>query len=222
MKLVKRIFVVSFFVLLTKVTYGQVQIDLGVKGGVNFANINSLSPVVSTYGEQTGYHGGAYAMFKFSDVALQSELIYSSEGQSYKYVQPGYPTLKSTFNYLNVPILLKVYVAGGFNLQAGPQFGFLLNSTGYTYISSSTGPVVTSQPLGDYVRAFNASFGVGVGLDLPFGLNFTLRYNGGLSDINKMTGTNLSSGLSSAFGTRTAKSEVVQVSVGYRLFKFGA
>ncbi len=215
------VFAVCCFAFLTEVAFAQVQIDLGLKGGVNFSNINSLSSVVSTYGEQTGYHAGAYAMFKFNNVAIQPEVIYSSEGQAYKYVQPGYPSLKSTLNYINIPILLKVYVAEGFNLQAGPQFGFLLDSKGYTYLSGSGNPTVTSQPLGAYIKTFNISLGLGAGLDLPFGLNFTFRYNAGLSDINKLTGNNQSAIPASAFGTSAAKSEVLQISVGYRLFKIG-
>ncbi len=221
MKHVRGILIVSCFFLLTERANGQMEVELGVKGGVNFSNINSVSSVVSVYGEQTGYHAGAYAMFKFGKAAIQPEVLYSSEGQQYKYVQPGFPQLKSTFNYINVPILLKVYVTDWLNLQAGPQFGFLLNSTGYTYATSgvSPSPVITSQPLGDFVQTFNASIAIGAGIDLPFGLNFSLRYNGGVRDINTRTGQY--SPVSSAFGTSIAKTEVFQISVGYRLFKIG-
>jgi Outer membrane protein beta-barrel domain len=221
---VRGTFAASWFVLLTAVAYGQAQIDLGLKGGVNFALVNSVSTAVSTYGVQTGYHGGAYAMFKFGNVAVQPEIIYSSEGQQYKYVQAGFPNLKSTFGYINVPVLLKVYVAEGFNFQGGPQFGFLTNSMGYTYATRPTlgaPPAITYQSLGDYVKYYDISFALGAGLDLPFGLNFTLRYNAGLTDINKLTGSN-TVGPTSAFGTSAAKSEVFQISVGYRLFKIGS
>ncbi len=222
MKRVGGILVLSFFVLVGGVAHGQMQVDMGLKGGINFANVNAVSTVVSTYGTQIGYHGGAYASFRLGKVAIQPEIIYSTEGQQYKYVQPGYPSLKSTFGYINIPIMLKVYLAGGFNLQAGPQFGYLNNSKGYSYQYSANGaPIVASQSMGDYVKAYNVSLGLGAGLDLPFGLNFTLRYNAGLSDINKLTGNNQSALPGSPFGTSAAKSEVLQISVGYRLFKIG-
>ncbi len=221
MKILRGILFVSCFFLLTEGAHGQMQVELGVKGGVNFSNINSSSAVVAVYGEQTGYHAGAYAMFKFGKAAIQPEVLYSSEGQQYKYSQPGFPQLNSTFNYINVPLLLKIYVTDWLNLQAGPQFGFLLNSKGYLYGYNQSGPpVVTYQSLDHYVQGFNTSIAIGAGVDLPFGLNFSLRYNGGVRDINNLTGQ-YSQGVSSSFGTSAAKTEVFQISVGYRLFKIG-
>ena len=221
MKMLRGILVVSCFFLLTESAHGQMQVELGVKGGVNFSNINSTSAVVTTYGEQTGYHAGAYAMFKFGKAAIQPEVLYSSEGQQYKYPLQGYPQFKSTLNYVNVPILLKIYVTDWLNLQAGPQLGFLVNSKGYTYGYNPGGtPVITSQSLDHYVQGFNMSIAIGAGVDLPFGLNFSMRYNGGVRDINNLTGQP-SGSISSSFGTSVAKTEVFQISVGYRLFKIG-
>ncbi len=222
--LMKMIFTLGCVGLLTNSARAQVQIDLGLKGGINYASVNSSAEVVSTKGGVTNFHGGVYAMFKFSKVfALQPEIVYSSEGQEYKYFIAGLPSFKSTFNYFNYPLILKFYVAEGLNLQLGPQFGFLNSSSGYTYTPSGNGgpPTVASQPMGDYVKAYNISLCVGAGWDLPFGLNFTLRYNGGLTNINKLTGQN-SQLPGSSFGTSSANSSVIQFSVGYRLKKFGS
>jgi hypothetical protein len=207
----------------TNAALAQVQIDLGLKGGVNYASVNSKAAVVSTTGGVTDYHAGAYAMFKFGKVfAVQPEIVYSAEGQEYKYSVLGYPSYKSTFNYFNYPLILKFYVAEGLNLQLGPQFGVLHNAKGYTYTPSGNGgpPTIASQPLGDYVNAYNVSLCVGAGWDLPFGLNFTFRYNGGLTNLNKLT-TQSSQLPGSPFGTSSANSSVIQFSVGYRLLKFG-
>jgi len=202
----------------------DVQLDLGLKGGANYSSVSSSATVVASTGGVFGYHGGVYAMVKLGKVfAVQTEIVYSTEGQEYKYYVAGLPSYKSTFNYFNYPLILKFYVAEGLNLQFGPQFGYLNNAKGYTYTSSGTGgpPTIASAPLGDYVKAYNVSLCVGAGWDLPFGLNFTLRYNGGLTDINKLTGQN-SQLPGSPFGTSSASSSVVQFSVGYRLLKFGS
>ncbi len=217
------IFALSCIGTLSDKATAQMQIDLGLKGGVNYASVNSSATVVSSKGGIIDYHGGVYAMFKFGRVfAIQPEIVYSNEGQSYKYYVAGFPTYKSTFSYFNYPLILKFYVAEGLNLQLGPQFGFLNNAKGYTYTSGNGGPAtITAQPLGDYVKAYNVSLCVGAGWDLPFGLNFTLRYNGGLTDINKLTGQ-ISQLPGSPFGTSSANSSVIQFSVGYRLKKFGS
>ena len=208
----------------TACAQADVQLDLGVKGGANFSSVNSSAVVVSNKGGIFGGHGGVYAMVKIGRVfAVQTEIVYSTEGQEYKYYVSGFPSYKSTFNYFNYPLLLKFYVAEGLNIQVGPQFGYLNNAKGYTYTPSANGgpPTITQGPLGDYVKAYNVSLCIGAGWDLPFGLNFTLRYNGGLTDINKLTGQ--SSQLpASPFGTSSANSSVLQFSVGYRLLKFGS
>jgi hypothetical protein len=75
--------------------------------------------------------------------------------------------------------------------------------------------------LKDVVKSSDVSLGLGFGWDLPFGLNFTARYNLGLSDLNKQSGVNSPLIQSQALGTKQAKNQVFQFSVGYRLFKLG-
>jgi hypothetical protein len=53
------------------------------------------------------------------------------------------------------------------------------------------------------------SAALGLGWDLPFGLTIDARYNLGLSDISDFE------------GSETAKNQVFQLSVGFKLIKFG-
>jgi len=194
----------------------QVQLAIGLKGGLNFASLNTNSSVKANYGNRTGYHAGAYVMFKFSKVAIQPELIFSKQGQTYTVNSKNY---NSNYDYINIPIIVKFYIAGGFNLQAGPQFGFLASSKGY--VRDAAGNISTGQDLKNFVKSSDVSVGVGFGWDLPFGVNIGARYNIGLSDINKDSGST-STTQTSSLGTSTAKNQVIQVSVGYRLFKIGS
>jgi hypothetical protein len=224
--LMKVVFTIGCFGIFSVTSHAQVdvQLDLGVKGGLNYASVNSSAVLISNKSGIFGGHGGVYGMVKIGRVfAVQAEIVYSNEGQAYKYYVAGFPTYKSTFSYFNYPILLKFYVAEGLNLQFGPQFGYLNNSKGYTYVPSGNGgaPTISEGPLGDYVKAYNISLCVGMGWDLPMGLNFTLRYNGGLTDINKLSGQ-YSLLAASPFGTSSANSSVLQFSVGYRILKFGS
>ncbi len=202
--------------LLSNFTFGQVRIDIGVKGGLNFASVNTSSTLAQDYSNRTGYHFGAYAMFKFTKFAIQPEVVFSKQGQTYS--TPNYSNATSNFDYINIPIMLKFYLLEGLNLQAGPQFGFLASSSGYVYNTTTNN--VTVQSLSSLVKSSDVSLAVGAGWDLIFGLNITARYNLGLSDINKITGASAPSNVSS-LGTTEAKNQVFQVSVGYRLFKLG-
>src|SRR6267154_1735071 len=198
------------------VAFGQAEVAIGIKGGLNFANVNVSQSAGVNYNNRTGYHIGAYALFKFSKIGIQPEVIFSKQGQTYSI--PSNSNAASNFDYINIPIMIKFYLAAGLNIQAGPQFGFLASSSGYV-LNTATGNV-TVQSLNSLVKSSDVSLALGAGWDLPFGLNLTARYNLGLSDINKITGTTSPSNVTS-LGTQTAKNQVFQISAGYRLFKFG-
>ena len=205
------------------VTCAQVQLAVGLKGGLNFASLNTNSSIKSNYGNRTGYHGGAYVMFKFTKVAIQPEIIFSRQGQTFTFNSKDY---NSNYDYVNIPIMVKFYLVGGLNLQAGPQFGFLASSKGAIInnfnSASSSQTVSTGQDLKNFMKSSDVSIGVGFGWDLPLGLNVGARYNIGLSDINKYTGNQAPPNQVSSLGTSQAKNQVIQVSVGYRLFKIGS
>ncbi len=215
MKLFKFLLVVSCAFIFS-VSQAQVRFDLGLKGGLNFASINTSSSISTNYKDRTGYHFGAYAMIKITKFAIQPEILFSRESQSYTVNSSSF---NSNYDYFTIPVMLKFYLAAGLNLQAGPQFGFLANSSkSITAFNSSGSP--TSGKVSDFVKSSDVSLGLGLGWDLPFGLNITARYNMGLSDINKQSGVN-SPLIQSSLGTKEAKNQVFQFSVGYRLFKIG-
>ena len=221
MKKINYLFLVGILVGMSGVASGQVQLAIGLKGGLNFASLNTNSSIKSNYGNRTGYHGGAYVMFKFTKVAIQPEIIFSRQGQTFTFNSKDY---NSNYDYVNIPIMIKFYLAAGFNLQAGPQFGFLASSKGAVInnFNSSNPSVSTGQDLKNFMKSSDVSIGVGFGWDLPLGLNVGARYNIGLSDINKYTGNQAPPNQVSSLGTSQAKNQVIQVSVGYRLFKIGS
>jgi hypothetical protein len=217
MKKVIYSFLVFLFAVGLNLAQAQVRFDLGVKGGLNFASLSSVSTAASTtYNNRTGYHFGAYALIKITKIGIQPELLFSRQGQNFTLGSQDY---SSSFDYIAIPVMIKFYVAGGLNLQAGPQFGFLSSAKGDLINIASKNVSATDQDLSTFVKSSDVSLAVGAGWDLPFGLNITARYNIGLSDVNKYTGSNQS--IVSSLGTQEAKNQVVQLSIGYRLFKLG-
>ncbi len=182
--------------------YGQVQLALGIKGGLNFANINTTS-FGTAYDSRTGYHAGAFLMFKFTKFAIQPEIVYSQQGSTIRFNSQSF---NSNFSYVNIPIILKLYLIGGLNLQAGPQFGFLTSASGP--VVSGNGSLTTGD-IKDQLKGSDVSIGLGAGWDLPFGLNIDARYNLGVSDNNNSS------------TSESVKNQVFQLSAGFKLFKFG-
>jgi hypothetical protein len=95
-------------------------------------------------------------------MALQGDLLYSQQGAK---GDNGFSDLE--LDYIVFPIVFKYYIVNRLNIQAGPQFGNVINDN----------------DLGDF-QSFDVSGVVGIGLDLPLNLRVTARYNFGLTDIS--------------------------------------
>lgn len=184
-------------------TFGQAEVGIGIKGGLNFANLNTSQSLSGNYDNRTGYHFGAYALFKLGKIGIQPELLYSKQGAKYSVSTSSF---EANFDYINVPILLKLYTVAGINIQAGPQFGF---ASGGELKSTINNVAQAPQKYSDVIKGSDFSIAMGLGWDLPFGLSVDARYNLGISDNNNTTATG------------QMKNQVFMISAGYRLFKLG-
>ncbi len=149
-------------------------VNIGVKAGANFYNVNTDGG--AEYDTKTGFHAGLLGHVHLApQLALQPEVVYSSQGANY--IIGGVKT-KLNLDYINVPVLFQYMFDNGFRLQAGPQVGFLVNA------KSETAGVDT-----DVKDAYNTiDFGLGAGagyVHVPSGFGVDLRYNLGLSNINE-------------------------------------
>jgi len=161
--------------------------SLGLKAGVNMSNLDGFEDSKN----YTSFNAGVFGLIKLSKIGIQPEVLYSVQGTKVD-------DFKTELSYVNIPVMVKLYLAGGFNLQAGPQFGFL------------TSAKTDGEDIKDLVKSSDMAACVGLGWDAPFGLLFDARYNIGLNDINN------SEDVEGAI-----KNKVIQISIGYKLFKFG-
>jgi len=180
--------------------YSQAQFAIGIKGGLNFANLDASS-ISAAYSNKTGYHGGAFVLIKLGKIGIQPELIYSKQGSAFKVNTTSFD---ANYDYFNIPIILKLYTIAGINLQVGPQFGFASGNVPVG-INVNNGSTIV-----DKLKGSDISAALGLGWDAPFGLSIDARYNLGLSKINEGTST-----------SAEIKNQVIQISLGYKLFKFG-
>ncbi len=200
MKKPKVILAVLALVIVSSAAFAQ-EFGIGIKGGPNFANIDTESSAGENYKNRTGFHLGAFALIRGEKIGFQPEILFSQQGSTIKY--SGSPDVKSNFSYVNIPLMVKLYTIAGINLQVGPQIGLLTTAE------------VDDEDIKDELKKTDFSLALGVGWDLPFGLSIDGRYNWGLSDIND----NVGQGSGASVGS--IKNQVWQFSVGYKLFKFG-
>ncbi len=153
----KKLFLVAIAVIGFSVSSHAQDIKFGFKGGVNFSKYTGNDSLKDLDG-RTGYHIGAVAQVSLLEtIALQPEILYSAQG------------IKDVdIDYVNVPVLLKYKFAKVLSIEAGPQFGFVVNEGN------------------DLVDPEGFDFSGAVGAGVEFGSFFgQLRYNIGFSEIYK-------------------------------------
>ncbi|RZK40674.1 MAG: PorT family protein [Hymenobacter sp.] len=178
--------------LLTLALAPKAHAQFGVKGGVNFAELQGRSGEDASY--KTFYHVGIlYQAHLIGPLSIQPEVQYSLQGSDLKGAFTDY---KTKLHYFTVPVLAKVNL-GPIFVEAGPQFGYLVsaNQSGQVQINSTSGSAsygqVNQDATGQYKRA---DFSLAAGAGLKFSnLSIGGRYVAGLNDINdakNLTGVN--------------------------------
>ena len=101
----------------------RAQAQLGVKGGLNVAELTGREGESSSY--KAFYHVGVfYQANLLGPLSIQPEVQYSLQGGNLKSAFTNYD---SKLHYLTVPILAKLTLGPVF-VEAGPQFGVLLSA----------------------------------------------------------------------------------------------
>ena len=170
----------------------------GVKGGVNFATITG-----DDFGNpdpRPSFHVGALVEMPITEMfSLQAEALYSGQGFESDIdggIFGGDGKVEYQLDYINVPVLAKVYVLDGLSLEVGPQFSFKVNEE-IDFDANADG--------GDWDvdEAKDFEFGVAAGLTFQtsMGLFATGRYNYGFTEIIENT---------------DAKNSVFQIGIGYK------
>ena len=149
----------------------------GIKGGYNLSSIRNADGDESNH--KSGFHIGVYGeSFINNTLSIQPEIMYSQQGyqvetESYKLTQK--------VNYLNVPLMFKVYPTAVFYLEFGPQIGFAIahKEEFESFLGSSSRDFTPN--------SFNWGANAGLGFKTKDGITFGARYHYGLGEINDET-----------------------------------
>ncbi len=109
-----------------------------------------------------------------------------------------------------------------FSIEAGPQIGMLISAeTDYDYnytdyeFPEDNESMSSSEDAKDVYKSIDFGFNFGLGYKLNNGLNFSARYNLGLSGIDEERDLNNDDEEKKGFPFVDRKNNVIQVSVGY-------
>ncbi|WP_426060105.1 porin family protein [Hymenobacter sp. B1770] len=174
-----------FILLLTMFFVPLANAQLGVKGGLNVAELTGREGESSSY--KAFYHVGVFYEAKvLGPLAIQPEVQYSVAGGKLKSAFTNYD---SELHYLTVPVLAKLTVGPVF-VEAGPQFGVLLSADQSGKMQVGLAPDGTpaygneSRPATGSFKRGDFSLVGGFGLKLAAGFSLGGRLVAGLNDIN--------------------------------------
>jgi len=181
-------FFTIFFIIAAFTSLSLAQMQIGPKAGMNLASLTG--DAVEDSESKTGFAGGVFFMYKFSDMfAIQPEAYYSMKGATDKmdFGEGVTVDLTYTLDYIEVPLLLKLLIpiqGSSINpaIFAGPSVGF--KSTAKLkaeYEGDSEEEDIENVTSTDFGLVF------GGGLGFPIGKNelgFDVRYIMGLATID--------------------------------------
>ena len=173
--------------------------ELGIKGGVNIPTSDAVIGNNLKQSGASGYHAGIFAKFKFAFMGISPELQYSFHTIDFNDLNVS---KNQESAYLDLPIMLRFYLPLGLNFQLGPQFSYLM-SANQSILSNDI-----KEDIKDQLLNSNISVNVGIGWDLPLGLDVYARYSIGISDVNDP-----------ASASTAIQNSMIQISLAYSLKK---
>ena len=186
----------------------QEYVMFGAKGGVNFSTFRGDgNNAWNDPSGRTSFHLGMLAEIPMSErFSIQPEVLYSGQGYDIAN-RNNQDDIEFQLEYINVPVIAKVYVFDGFALEAGPQVGFLVKSEiDYQPATVNSGDVNLNS---DQFNTVDFSVALGASYKFRGGFFLNGRYNIGLSDIYD------DSFAGGAFAGSEAKHSVLQAGVGF-------
>lgn len=157
----------------------------GVAGGLNVSKITSDKDSKTL----NGFHAGLITEVKLPvTFGFETDVLYSTKGGVYDGFNNNLEPTDWDYNlsYVDVPILAKLYILKVINIQAGPQFSYLLSGK------------FNETNVKDDLKSMDISAVAGIGVDVTK-IHVAVRYNYGLTNI----------------GDGDGKNNVIQASVGY-------
>lgn len=174
------------------------QASLGVKGGVNFATVTGDD--FDSPDSRTSFHVGLVGELPLADIlSLQVEALYSGQGFKTNIdggIIGGNGKVEYQLDYINVPVLAKIYATRGLSFEVGPQFSFKVNEEIDSDANDDGGDINLNE-----AKDFDFGIAGGLTFQTDMGLFATGRYIYGLTDIVE---------------DADVKNSVFQIGIGYK------
>ena len=181
--------------------------QLGVKAGLNFANVTNASSVSNS--SRTGFHAGVFIAPPTQRMfGSRTEIVFSRQGYNFK---TSTNTGSVNLDYIILPQYMTINITKYLQVQLGAQIAFLLNAK--VDSSNNSGGDPTAAKIMDVYNRIDYGFGGGIEIHPVSGLLVGARFNVSLGDLYKNPG----SYAAGSFIPKTdVKNNVFQLFAGWR------
>lgn len=155
--------------------------QLGVKGGLNFSSLK-VDPAedYSNPDSRFGIHLGVFGQIELADrLIFQPELFFQQDGAKFENSEE---IERAKLNYIGLGAGLRFRILDRVNLMIMPQIGYL--SGGEFEEEDKIENITEAIESSEVAKETNLTLGFGGGYTFDSGLEISVRYNFGLTDIN--------------------------------------
>ena len=163
------------------------QVGIGIKGGVNFANVGGADAAPNSK-TLIGFAAGGYLEISLPVLfTIQPEVLYSQKGFIDENFLGTNVKVTSHFNYLEIPVLVKFSLPIPVvkpSLYAGPAMGILLSAKAKAEASGQS----SETDIKDQITSTDWGLVVGASANIAI-ITVDIRYTLGLATIDKTSTT---------------------------------
>lgn len=197
LKDMKKVILSVLVFVVTQTLLGQETVksegNFGIKGGLNYSTVTK-GDFDEGPDPRTSFYVGFYGEIPLVEnvFSIQPEFIYSRQGfeNNFTLLGDNYKTIYK-IDYINMPILAKIYLGKTLAIEAGPQFGIKVNENIETDDSSTE----TND-----VNSFDTALAAGISLNFE-SVFLSGRYTYSLNEVVKDS---------------NAKNSVFQIGIGFK------
>ena len=168
-------------IAMSSLTFAQ---QFGIKAGMNVSSLSTDSQL-SDQGSKIGFNAGLFMNAPIAEnFSIQPELLYSQMGDKYNQTIGGTTYARSRhIDYVTLPVMFQYNATPAFYLEAGPEFGVMVNAKNKYTNESANNTIAESGDYKDRLNNFNFGIGLGAGYYFTPQIGVTARYVAGLTDI---------------------------------------
>ncbi|NAW51784.1 outer membrane beta-barrel protein [Elizabethkingia argentiflava] len=182
-------------------------IRFGIKGGGNLSTITDGK--FKNTEHKFGFNGGVFMNVPLSSqFNFQPEVIYNYVGAKTTTEGSSSKTYSTNLGYVTVPLMVQLNVTPELYVEAGPEFGYLVNANNKLKDGNTSTTDNWSKDALDELKRFNAGGAIGLGYRITDNWGVNARYTNGFTKIGKKDTT-----IGKEF--RNSKNENIQLGLNY-------